>query len=255
MSSSRRALNLLPAFAFTRTAPSDRDTQDARRSRELVGTLLSLVSSSSSSAPEPSAAPEPGASSAPLRGGEAPPMPSGAAPHTAPERVRELRASRHALPSHASDAMETTRGEAAVAHTLLSPRPSTPFLAALAHDDHLPSLEQLDTLPAAALPAVVADLAARQAQLAALQARAAARLATMPAVASASDPRIAPGQRLSAQQLAERMGRSVDYVYRHADDWPFTVREGRSVTFDEAGFVRWQNKRTAANGMRRREVP
>lgn len=130
-----------------------------------------------------------------------------------------------------------------------------PFPAALAHDADLPSLETLDTLPAAALPGVVADLAARQAHLAALQARAAARLAATPTVAAASDPRIAPGQRLSAQRLAERMGRSVDYVYRHADEWPFTMHEGRSVMFDEAGFVRWQQKRTSTNGARRREVP
>jgi hypothetical protein len=41
-------------------------------------------------------------------------------------------------------------------------------------------------------------------------------------------------------QLAARMGRSLDYVYRHAARWPFTVRDGRSVAFDEAGYVRWQ---------------
>lgn len=105
------------------------------------------------------------------------------------------------------------------------------------------SLEAVDALPASAVPAVVAQLAARQAYLAALQSRAAARLVTKSAIGSTPDDRIAPGQRLNANQLAKRMGRSVDYVYRHAKDWPFTVREDRAVSFDEAGFVRWQRQR------------
>ncbi len=175
------------------------------------------------------------------------------------EPTADPRARTRRLPGAAREKATEADGRAiapaAVAHPLLSPRSRSPFPAASAHYADLPSLESLDTLPAATLSGVVAELAARQAQLAALQARAAARLAATPTVASASDPRIAPGQRLSAHQLAERMGRSVDYVYRHADEWPFTIREGRSVTFDEAGFARWQQKRTAANGARRREVP
>jgi predicted DNA-binding transcriptional regulator AlpA len=60
------------------------------------------------------------------------------------------------------------------------------------------------------------------------------------------EPRIAPGQRINAKQLAARMGRSLDYVYRHARRWPFTVREGRAVAFDEAGYVRWQRTKQRA---------
>ena len=100
-----------------------------------------------------------------------------------------------------------------------------------------------------AVPAVIADLAARQAHLAALQARVAASLGNVSTASSATDQPIVPGQRLNASQLADRMGRSLDYVYRRAKRWPFTLREGRSVSFDEAGFVRWQRakQRRAAN--------
>jgi len=111
----------------------------------------------------------------------------------------------------------------------------------------LPSLDTVDALPPAALPAFVADVAAQQAHLAAIQSRAAARLASAPLPAAGPDSRIAPGQRISAKQLAARMGRSLDYVYRHAARWPFTVRDGtRALAFDEAGYVRWERTRLRA---------
>jgi len=86
-----------------------------------------------------------------------------------------------------------------------------------------------------------------QAYLAAIQSRAAARLASAPMPAAGPDSRIAPGQRINAKQLAARMGRSLDYVYRHAPRWPFTVRDGtRALAFDEAGYVRWERSRQRA---------
>lgn len=153
---------------------------------------------------------------------------SGVATHAATRRASERKRGRHT--------------ETPVAHTLLSERSRTPLPDAFAHDNDtpLPSLQTLDALAPTAIPAFIADLAARQAHVAALQARAAARLASISTATPTPDQRIAPGQRLNAKQLATRMGRSVDYVYRHAKRWPFTVHDGRSVAFDEAGYVKWE---------------
>lgn len=108
-------------------------------------------------------------------------------------------------------------------------------------DAALPSLDVVDDLAPDALPGFLADLAARLAHLAALQTRAAARLAALPPVAAEAQG--TPGRLLSAQQLAALMGRSLDYVYRRAKRWPFVIREGRALSFDEAGYLRWNNRK------------
>jgi predicted DNA-binding transcriptional regulator AlpA len=50
---------------------------------------------------------------------------------------------------------------------------------------------------------------------------------------------------LNVAELASRMGTSTDYIYRHAEHWPFTRRIGRSLRFSENGYTRWigQQKR------------
>jgi hypothetical protein len=181
-----------------------------------------------------------------------PPHTDAPTPSTAPPRKRRPSQRSNRVRGPARSAADSARpysldrsGES-VARPLL-PSSAEPLSGdARVHDDDtpLPSLDTLDALPPTALPAFVADLAARQAHLAALQSRAAARLASAPLSAGGTDPRIAPGQRINAKQLAARMGRSLDYVYRHARRWPFTVRDGtRAVAFDEAGYVRWERTR------------
>jgi predicted DNA-binding transcriptional regulator AlpA len=45
---------------------------------------------------------------------------------------------------------------------------------------------------------------------------------------------------LSAAKAAERTGMSEDWLYRHADELPFTRRtSGRAVRFSEAGIAKW----------------
>jgi excisionase family DNA binding protein len=45
---------------------------------------------------------------------------------------------------------------------------------------------------------------------------------------------------LSAQEAAERLGMSVDWLYRHARGLPFTRRVGtRTIKFDADGLDRW----------------
>ncbi len=41
---------------------------------------------------------------------------------------------------------------------------------------------------------------------------------------------------LDVREAARRLNVSTDYVYRHKDDWPFTVRNGRKVGFSERGL-------------------
>lgn len=95
--------------------------------------------------------------------------------------------------------------------------------------------DSLTALPDEAVPGFLVEVAATLTKTAArLMSR---RGPTRPSVGSP------PGQRLSTKQLAVRMGRSVDYVYRHCSEWPFTLRDGRNISFDEAGFVKWQETR------------
>jgi hypothetical protein len=51
--------------------------------------------------------------------------------------------------------------------------------------------------------------------------------------------RVVPDHLLTAKEVAQRYGRSVDWVYRQAKRWPFTVREGRgTLRFSERGLER-----------------
>ena len=77
-------------------------------------------------------------------------------------------------------------------------------------------------------------------ELATLQAAIAARFGAAPVnvapVASTSE-----GDRLlTAEEVAERLQRSVDWVYRQAKHWPFTRRlTRRTVRFSEVGLHRF----------------
>ncbi len=44
---------------------------------------------------------------------------------------------------------------------------------------------------------------------------------------------------LTAADVAGRLTCSLRYVYAHADDWPFTRREGKLVRFSANGLARW----------------
>src|SRR5262249_25130303 len=44
---------------------------------------------------------------------------------------------------------------------------------------------------------------------------------------------------LSVKGAAAKLGQSVAYVYKHADAFPFVVRNGRGLRFSEAGIERW----------------
>jgi predicted DNA-binding transcriptional regulator AlpA len=50
-------------------------------------------------------------------------------------------------------------------------------------------------------------------------------------------------ENLSATEAGERLGMSKEWVYRHADSLPFTVRIGRRVLFSARGLARWNRQR------------
>jgi len=93
-------------------------------------------------------------------------------------------------------------------------------------------------------PARVAELTPEETagalvELAALQSALAARLRIVPGASRATSHPPTEDRLLTASQVAERFGRSVEWVYRHAGRWPFTRRETRgTLRFSEAGLLR-----------------
>jgi predicted DNA-binding transcriptional regulator AlpA len=53
-----------------------------------------------------------------------------------------------------------------------------------------------------------------------------------------------PDRRLNVEDAATKLGVSKDYLYRHAESLPFTVRIGRGLGFSEAGIERYLRQRS-----------
>lgn len=93
-------------------------------------------------------------------------------------------------------------------------------------------------------PAHAAELAPEEAaaallELAALQAVLAARLRPVSRAGRAESQAPVEDRLLTAEEVAQRFGRSVGWVYRQARRWPFTRRETRkTLRFSEAGLLR-----------------
>jgi predicted DNA-binding transcriptional regulator AlpA len=91
-----------------------------------------------------------------------------------------------------------------------------------------------------------AEAASVLVELASLQAVVAARLRTAPGSALAEVVPPEGDRLLTAEDLAERFGRSVAWVYRQAKHWNFTRRvTRRTVRFSEAGLQRFLAQRRA----------
>lgn len=73
--------------------------------------------------------------------------------------------------------------------------------------------------------------------LAATQGRIAARLVTEAAIPRA--PTNGHDRLLKVGDASQRLGISTDWLYRHADELPFAVREGGALRFSEAGIAEW----------------
>jgi predicted DNA-binding transcriptional regulator AlpA len=95
------------------------------------------------------------------------------------------------------------------------------------------------TLPLHAIAPLLMQIAAGMTRLTALQNALSARL--LATTAGGSAPR--PGgleHLLDVQEAAARLGMSVDWLYRHARQLPFTRRVGRrALKFEAEGLARW----------------
>jgi len=98
----------------------------------------------------------------------------------------------------------------------------------------LPSVDAVDALPQEALPGLVAALAA-------LQARAAAR---MVAPTHGRFREAVEDELLTVSEVAEQLRTTEDWLYRHANRLPFTVRVGRGqLRFSARGLSEWVTTR------------
>lgn len=110
----------------------------------------------------------------------------------------------------------------------------------------MPDLRELVADPRRAFELSAAEAAALLIELARLQAVVAARLSTNPTASPASISDSDSDRLLTAEEVAERLQRSVDWVYRQAKHWPFTRRlTRRTVRFSEAGLQRFLGQRRA----------
>ncbi len=57
-------------------------------------------------------------------------------------------------------------------------------------------------------------------------------------------PAVVPqcGELLNVQEAAKRLGMSTDYLYRHANKFPFTRREGSRLLFHSVGVDQYINR-------------
>lgn len=116
----------------------------------------------------------------------------------------------------------------------------------------MPDLRELVADPRRAFELSAAEAAALLIELASLQAVVAARLSTNTAARPVSISDSDSDRLLTAEEVAERFQRSVDWVYRQAKHWPFTRRlTRRTVRFSEAGLHRFLAARIrGSNGVR-----
>ena len=88
---------------------------------------------------------------------------------------------------------------------------------------------------------LIAEIRQRRAllcQLAAVQTVLSTRLADASGAVSVDGAN--QGDRLlTVDEVVRRTGMSRDYIYRHANAFPFTRRLGRSLRFSERGMLRW----------------
>ena len=104
----------------------------------------------------------------------------------------------------------------------------------------MPDLRDLIGAPERVADLTHAEAACALVLLAALQASLAARLQE-PLAATCREGQLGEQDRLlTANDVAERLGCSVDWVYRQAKRWPFSKPLGRkTLRFSEAGLNKW----------------
>lgn len=97
-------------------------------------------------------------------------------------------------------------------------------------DELATSPERATTLPASALHGLLCRC---------LTAQTALMGALLTASACTADPASEPDRLLDVDTAAERLGVSKDWLYHHAHQLPFTVRQGRLLRFSSHGIDRY----------------
>ena len=99
--------------------------------------------------------------------------------------------------------------------------------------DAMSKLDGLDDIDIKLVPVLMTKLAAMQMALT-------TRLLAAGTIESSP---MARDQLLTANEAAVRLKCSVDYIYRHARQFPFTVRQGRMLRFSASGLDRYLKRR------------
>ena len=94
--------------------------------------------------------------------------------------------------------------------------------------------QDLQVVLRAVKEALVEDLPALLAELEQVRYTAIARL-----MGQASPSPREPDHLVAVEEAANRLGISTDYLYRHADEYPFTRRIGSSLRFSSVGIDRF----------------
>ena len=109
----------------------------------------------------------------------------------------------------------------------------------------VPKLEEIADNPALAmhLPFDVVEALLGKNMLA--QSVLVSRLLALRASPSQAEPSRDGDRLLDVNEAARKLGKSKDYLYRHSRDYPFTVRDGRSLRFSEQGIEKFIRQRMA----------
>ncbi len=107
----------------------------------------------------------------------------------------------------------------------------------------VPKLEEIAHNPALAIHLPVDVVEALLGKNAVAQSVLLSRLLALRASLSKVE-RSADGDRLlGVEEAARKLGKSKDYLYRHSCDYPFTVRDGRSLRFSDQGIEKFIRQR------------
>ena len=109
----------------------------------------------------------------------------------------------------------------------------------------IPKLEEIAENPALASHLSPNDVEALLGKNAVVQSVLVSRLLALRASLSREERSTSGDRLLDVEEASRKLGKSKDYLYRHASDYPFTVRDGRSLRFSDQGIEKFIRQRMA----------
>ena len=107
----------------------------------------------------------------------------------------------------------------------------------------VPKLEEIADNPALAIHLPFDVVEALLGKNAIVQSALVSRLLALRANPSQAEPSRDSDRLLDVEAAARKLGKSKDYLYRHAGNYPFTVRDGHSLRFSEQGIEKFIRQR------------